>query len=384
MRKDVRTDRTYLVYAETADAEIRHRVPAGAHGSLMFIHLVGQGDHVVCHAIDARHIRGGQGIGVMTLEELGLDDFIKSLRGDVALAELSCYYEACRRLGVSGTVMVPPSFPAQAADFLRGRGLGIKIDEPFFAHARRVKTEREVEGVTIARKAACAAMDVVSDMLARAEVTDNDTLRLDGRLLTCDALLAAARRTLAVQGCLDNGSTVARGGQGTDSHEGGKGRVHAGEPVVVGLRPRELDHGCCADLTRTFVKGTPGGDVAAAHGLAVGTYRSMLGRMRAGAKLAKVAGIAESAADGAGVAAMSPVTGYLGSFGHGVGLEPYELPFLATTPGELVEGDVIAVEPGYAVRDGAVSVGDCVVVGADGAHALGDYPFGLAPRPLAS
>lgn len=384
MRKDVRTDRTYLVYAESGDAEIRHRVPVGAHGSLMFIHLVGEGDHVVCHAVDAKRMRGAPGINVMTLEELGLRDFAESWRGDLGLAELSCYYEACRRLGVSGAVMVPSSFPAQAADFLRGRGLGVKIDEPFFTHARRIKTSDEIEGITRARRAACAAMDAVSDALARAEATENGALRLDGRALTCAALLDIAQRTLSEHGCLDNGSTVARGTQAAASHEDGKGGLRLGEPVVVGIRPRELGLGCCADLTRTFVKGEPAADVAAAHALAVRAYQAMLEGMRAGIRIARIHDKVVRLAEQDETLQATPVTGYCESFGHGIGLEPYERPFLTTLPGELVGGDVIAVEPSYAVRGGVVAIGDCVKVDVDGADPLGEYPFDLMPRTLAS
>jgi Xaa-Pro aminopeptidase len=72
--------------------------------------------------------------------------------------------------------------------------------------------------------------------------------------------------------------------------------------------------------------------------------------------------------------------GFYHSLGHGVGLEVHEEPSLGRGPGELVAGDVIAVEPGvYRHGYGGCRLEDLVLVTEDGAEVLTDYPYGLEP-----
>jgi Xaa-Pro aminopeptidase len=72
--------------------------------------------------------------------------------------------------------------------------------------------------------------------------------------------------------------------------------------------------------------------------------------------------------------------GFYHSLGHGVGLEVHEQPTLGRGPGELVAGDVIAVEPGlYRHGYGGCRLEDLVHVTEDGAEVLTDYPYDLTP-----
>ena len=62
---------------------------------------------------------------------------------------------------------------------------------------------------------------------------------------------------------------------------------------------------------------------------------------------------------------------------HGVGLEVHERPGVGRVESEpLVEGDVIALEPGlYRHGYGGVRLEDLVLVTADGAELLTHYPY---------
>ncbi|MBA3765120.1 MAG: M24 family metallopeptidase, partial [Actinobacteria bacterium] len=63
-----------------------------------------------------------------------------------------------------------------------------------------------------------------------------------------------------------------------------------------------------------------------------------------------------------------------------VGLDVHEAPWLGKFGHELVEGDVIALEPGlYRHGFGGVRVEDLLVVTADGCETLTIFPYALTP-----
>ena len=74
--------------------------------------------------------------------------------------------------------------------------------------------------------------------------------------------------------------------------------------------------------------------------------------------------------------------GFYFSLGHGVGLEVHEAPLLGlASDDELVEGDVVAVEPGIEGLEGigGVRYEDLLLITADGCETLTGYPYDLAP-----
>ena len=77
----------------------------------------------------------------------------------------------------------------------------------------------------------------------------------------------------------------------------------------------------------------------------------------------------------------NPDDGFLFSLGHGVGLEVHEAPGLGRMgTRELVEGDVLAVEPGvWRSAIGGVRFEDLLLVTAGGCETLTDYPYDLTP-----
>ena len=74
------------------------------------------------------------------------------------------------------------------------------------------------------------------------------------------------------------------------------------------------------------------------------------------------------------------VDGFFHSLGHGVGLEVHEQPALGKVGEELLAGDVVTIEPGLYRRGfGGCRLEDLVLVTADGAENLTEYPYDLAP-----
>ncbi|MBI2081667.1 MAG: aminopeptidase P family protein [candidate division NC10 bacterium] len=156
--------------------------------------------------------------------------------------------------------------------------------------------------------------------------------------------------------------------------------IRRGEPILFDLVG--ACHGYYADMTRTFVLGEPGPEVARAF-TAVRTIWEAAGEaLRSGLPAGGVFAAAVAAADetGYGEAFMrSGEGGRLGYVGHGVGLEIDELPFLARGfEMPLEEGMVVAVEPKLVLPEiGVIGLEDTFLIRPNGAEALTTVPRDL-------
>ena len=137
-----------------------------------------------------------------------------------------------------------------------------------------------------------------------------------------------------------------------------------------------LDFGCrldgyCSDLTRTVVLGPATEEQAAIYELVLEAQRTGIDAIAAGSSGRDV-----DAAARAVIEARGHGDDFGHGLGHGVGLDIHEAPKLATiSTDELIERDVVTVEPGVYVRDrGGVRIEDCVLVTSSGAEVLGNAP----------
>jgi Xaa-Pro aminopeptidase len=206
--------------------------------------------------------------------------------------------------------------------------------------------------------------------------------------LTAERVRAAARAAAAEHGALlGPDAIVAPAAQGASGHEAGHGPLPAGVPIVVDLWPRDEASACHADMTRTFVIGSPPDDVRAMHALALEALHRVRGAARAGVTGAELFALACEPFERAGHPTRRTKApgetlrdGFFHSLGHGVGLEVHEAPALGLSGEPLVPGDVIAVEPGtYRHGYGGVRLEDLLLVGDGGAEVLTSYPYDLAP-----
>jgi Xaa-Pro aminopeptidase len=162
-------------------------------------------------------------------------------------------------------------------------------------------------------------------------------------------------------------------------HYPGAGPLPVDTPILIDLWPRDEESGCCADMTRTFVRGEISDAVGELHELVVSAHERACGAVRPGVAGLELYDLVCEIFEAAGHPTQrtkqpdEPLReGFYAALGHGVGLEVHEPPALGRTAQErLIAGDVIAIEPGLVVRSvGGVRVEDLLVVTDDGSENL--------------
>lgn len=375
---------TVLIYASTASADMRHVIPHEVHDPFLYIER-GDTRFTAIKSLEAARMREVPGMTVLPLDELGFDGF-RAAGQDPDTAELNSLLAACRRLGVDRAV-VPPAFPLEVADHLRGGGIELRVDREGFVMRRRVKSPHELAGIRRATVAAEAGISFVADAIDRATVGEDGGLLLDGEPLTCEGLKAGVKTAFLRNGCDDAGMIVAHGAQTCIGHHAGSGQILAGEPVTVDICPRDSLSGGNSDMTRTFVKGEIDDELAFYYRIVKESFDRTLTAIRPGLPVAELHRISCEPIEAAGQPTQLTKKpgevldeGYFHSLGHGVGLEVHEAPSLNQNDAVLIAGDVIAIEPGcYRQGFGGVRLEDIVRVTEDGYELISDYPYELTP-----
>jgi Xaa-Pro aminopeptidase len=152
-------------------------------------------------------------------------------------------------------------------------------------------------------------------------------------------------------------------------HEPARRRIVEGDTVVIDVGA--LVDGYHSDMTRSFVVGEADGKQREVYDVVLAAQHAGLAAVSAGVAARDVDAACRQVCVEAGYGDW-----YMHSAGHGVGLLIHEDPFHAPTSSQqLVEGDVVTVEPGlYRSGFGGFRVEDLVVVTATGSRNLTDSP----------
>jgi Xaa-Pro aminopeptidase len=374
-----------LIYGDSIRSpEMRHEVPLAVPDPFLYAERDGRRVAVVS-AMEAERIAEADGsIEVFPNERFGIDELIATGKPREEV-ELELLTRACREIGVS-SALVPPAFPVQLADHLRAQGIELKPDGQHFTQRRRVKTEAELAGIRRAQRGAEAGMAAARDLLRRAQ-PNGSGLAVDGEPLTCERLKLAVENAFTEHGVAAEEFIVSHGPQTAIGHEMGHGPIAPGEAIVLDLFPRDRETGCYADMTRTFVVGEPDEELVRYQQLCLEALELSVSMIRPG-----VAGfdlhraVCDFFQEHGFPTQLSKQPGevledgFFHGLGHGVGLEVHEQPWLGRAPGELVAGDVVAVEPGlYKSGWGGCRLEDLVLVTESGGERLTDFPYDLAP-----
>jgi Xaa-Pro aminopeptidase len=377
-----------LIHADTVrSATLRHEVPLAIIDPFTYLEVDSR-RVVAISVLEADRVAAvAPDVEIIDPYELGMDELVaQGLRWDQCEVELAL--RLCQRVGVS-KVVVPGETPVAVADRLRGEGIEVVVNEPEFIRRRRVKNEFEIDGVRRAQAAATGAMGIAAELLRDAYDRDG-VLYHRGDVLTSEVVREAMREHAASMGCPMPGDViVAAGGAGASGHDPGSGPLPSGVPIVIDIWPEDETSACWADMTRTFVAGSPpAADVVEMHRLTLEALEAVKAAARPGVTGKELYDIACDIFEAAGHPTQrtkpegEPLRdGFYHSLGHGVGLEVHEYPSVGRSGNEaLVPGDVIAVEPGTYRKDyGGVRLEDLLLITPEGCEVLADFPYDLAP-----
>jgi Xaa-Pro aminopeptidase len=375
-----------LIYADTErSSAMRHEIPLAIGDPFLYVETAGK-RVVLTNSLEYERLaRAVPDVELVVTDAVGRDELIAA-----GLPPHEIALEVCSRLCAKldlRTAAVPPELPVALADRLRADGIELRPDAVLFDGRRRAKSGAELAGVRRAQRAAEAGMRAAAQMLREAEASDGE-LRHSGETLTSERLRETIRSACARAGAPAPADIiVARADTVSGGHDPGSGPLAPDVAITIDLWPRDEESQCWADMTRTFVVGTPNEATAEMHRLSVEALERATAAVRPGVTGVAVYDIACDIFEAAGHPTQrtktpgEPLTeGFFFSLGHGVGLEVHEAPLLGRSGHEeLVAGDVLAVEPGTSRGGDSARVEDLLLVTDDGAEVLTDYPYDLTP-----
>ena len=363
---------TMLLYGDSfRNPNLYYRTGFLIGDPVMYFERDGKGTLVVSGFEKARAQKESRVGDVRDTDQLGYREAVTDsgdpVAGDVAVIKTVLQGET--------EVTVEASFPVLLADRLRSAGITVTPHRDLVREERRRKSAEEIEALARAQARSEAAISQAVEILREALIVD-DGLVYRGVPLTAERLRGELDASFAKDGFSGDGMIIAPGPGGSDPHWAGTGPIRPHQPIIFDIFPQDRGSRYHGDVTRTYVKGSPTAEVQLMFDTVLKAQQTALGMIKPGANGRLVhEAVMQTFADAGFADGGSHSARCLHGTGHGLGLEVHELPRLSRVDEELLEGDVVTVEPGlYDPEIGGVRIEDVVVLTSDGVRNLNALP----------
>lgn len=269
-------------------------------------------------------------------------------------------------------IEVPASFSLDLADFLRTEGVKLIVRNPFYPE-RLLKTQEEVKAIKQSLQKTHSAFRLIEKIL-KASVIKNKKIKYQGKVLTSEFLKLAVESLLLKMGMVNSeGIIVSSGCQTAIPHHPGQGPILPHKTIICDIFPKSKATGYFADMTRTYVKGSPSDQILKLYETVRKAQAAGKKAVRPGARGGEVHQVCSQVFEREGYEVGDK--GFIHGAGHGLGLDIHEGPNLK--PGletKLQIGNVVTMEPGlYYPKLGGVRIEDVLLVTKDGNENLTNY-----------
>lgn len=356
----------YYVYMPTADLlidasgpEIRHRTGLSASDDFVYLR-VGGANIVFANSLEYDHFVQK----AKNLEVELLDPYYTDAKRHASLQGFTAVLDAIfTKYGVE-SVRISKHLQYRYVRVLEQIGIVFEVYD--YTAERLLKTAAEIEYLKQAQVVANGGFDLVKTLLKNATI-QGEYLEYEGEVLTSERVKTAVQMYyLEHNYSWPAGLIVASREQGACPHHEGSGPLYANEAIVVDMFPRSTETGYYADMTRTFVKGTPSSELVKQHEAVQTVQAEALHMVQVEVDATDIHNHCVQRFKELGFTT-NGTEGFIHSTGHGLGLELHELPRIGTNSAVLQPGMVMTIEPGlYYKNVGGVRLEDVVVLHPNG------------------
>ncbi len=307
---------------------------------------------------------------------------LKALGSSLKLVKLEPYLEQAEKIDISASqqqraliailreqniaeLAVSAALPYGWATVLEKAGITLSIHD--FAREQRHKTEQQLGFMDKAQRVTEGAYDLVRKILSESTIEGSKILH-GGKPLTSEWVKSQVQLYFIERNFSNpHGMIVASGEQAARPHDDGHGELLANSTIIVDIFPMDNVTGYYADMTRTYVKGTPSADALAIHTAVQEVQKTVLDQIQVGSVCGDIYALTVEEFKKRGFESGSE-KGFMHRTGHGLGLSVHEDPSLLKGWKDKMEpGMVTTVEPGlYYPGIGGSRIEDVVVFHEDG------------------